>query len=213
MSQQPYPITQGGQSPTYGFQPQPQPEYIGFLKQILAGLMDPRTQALLAPGMGLMKAPQAAWNATRMVPNLMSERGSIGGFSRPNIPGPRSATDPGGFSVPVSRLEQQISSIGDEAMSGTEDLVRKRSNYIDAMEGLQEIDKARRGLFGPVQQMEANKFVDFAPQLRELVDRTAEQMHGMRSDVLNRIHAFGYDRMDYPTDIGNLRKPLFPEMN
>lgn len=204
---------EGGQSPTYGFQPQPQPEYIGYLKQVIQALSDERLGALFAPGMGLMKAPQVAWNATRMAPNLMSERGSIGGFSRPNIQGPRSTTDPGGFNVPVSKLEQQISSIGDETMPGTEDLIRKRYNYIEAMEGLQEIDNARRGLLGPVQQMEANKFVASAPQLKELVERTAEQMHGMRSDMLNRLHPIGFEYTHSPTDKGDMMKPLFPETN
>lgn len=40
-----------GQSPAYGFQPQAQPEYIGYLKQVLNALSDPRNQWM---GTGLM---------------------------------------------------------------------------------------------------------------------------------------------------------------
>lgn len=108
MNEQPYPTTQGGQSPTYGFQSQPQPEYIGFLKQILASLMDPRTQALLAPGMALTRAPQAAWNATRIMPNIASERGNwnpFGWLARPNSMDPRPELN---MSVPLSHMREQM---------------------------------------------------------------------------------------------------------
>lgn len=47
----PMPQSNNQQSPTYGFQPQAQPEYIGYLKQVLDALADPRNQWI---GTGLM---------------------------------------------------------------------------------------------------------------------------------------------------------------
>lgn len=96
------------QSPQYGFTPQPEPEYIRLIKQIIAGLNDPRTQAMFAPGMGLAKAPQAAWNATRIAPNLTSERGNwnpFGWLARPNSMDPRPELN---MNVPLSHMREQM---------------------------------------------------------------------------------------------------------
>lgn len=67
---------EGGQSPAYGFQPQAQPEYIGYLKQVLAALNDERLGALFAPGMGLI---------AKAAP-ILKAAGSV--MARPSVPRP-----------------------------------------------------------------------------------------------------------------------------
>lgn len=200
---------EGGQSPAYGFQPQPQPEYIGLIHKLVQALGDERLGALFAPGMGLLKAPQAIGNALRMRPNMSSERGSIPAFHNPNVRDP-TPQDPGGFNVPTRIMEQQAPIRSTAESQSVPDM---RQNYLSGIEGMQEIDKARRGVMGPVKQMEANTFLKQVPQMQAVVDEAAKQMHGMRSDVLNRTYPFGYEHTDYPTNIGNLRRPLYPEMN
>lgn len=208
MNQMPQSVNQ--QSPAYGFQPQAQPEYIGYLKQVLAALGDERLGALFAPGMGLMRAPQAIRNAVSIRPNMSNERGSIPGFHNPNVHNP-TPQDPGGFNVPTRIMEQQAPIRSSAESQAIPDM---RQNYLEGIQGLQNLDLARRGVSGPVAQMEANKLLQAMPQIKDIVDVTAERMHGMRSDMLNRAYpSFGYESIDYPTAMGNMRKPLYPEMN
>lgn len=75
---------EGGQSPAYGFQPQPQPEYIGYLNKVLEVLSDPRNQ----------------WMGTGLMGGTIKGVGGLRSFFEYRQP----FRDPGGFHVPASDL-------------------------------------------------------------------------------------------------------------
>lgn len=164
---------QGGQSPSYGFQPQSQPEYIGFIKQLIAGLNDPRTQALLAPGMALTKAPQAAWNVTRVVPNMASERGNFNPFgwlARPNSMDPRPELN---MNVPLSHMNEQIKGI------------ESPKNFVGHIEDINKISRIMREGSEATKPMSAEEQIAYLAQIRatnkHLADRVEDTTLGQRS--------------------------------
>lgn len=155
---------EGGQSPVYGFQSQPQPEYIGFLKQVVAGLMDPRTQALLAPGMALTKAPQAAWNATRVLPNVVSERGNwnpFGWLARPNSMDPRPELN---MNVPLSHMREQISN------------TPNARGFVEHIEDINKISRVMREGNETIKPMSAQEQMGYLAHIRETNPHLARQV-------------------------------------
>lgn len=174
-----------GQSPQYGFKPQPEPEYIGFIKQLIAGLNDPRTQAMLAPGMGLAKAPQAAWNATRIAPNMASERGNwnpFGWIFRPNSMDPRPELN---MNVPLSHMREQISGVPNakEFVGHVEDVNKLADIMRNGNETIRSMDAATQTAY-------LSKMREVNPQLSRSVE---DAILGQRKLQMENNRAFSVE--------------------
>jgi len=116
---------QPGQSPVYGFEQNPQRHPMAqFIDTVAAALNDPRTAALLAPGMGLLRAPGLVAQAGRAIPNMWSERGSVpfGWLRRERSMDPRPEFN---MNVPLSHVQEQL--------PGT-------PNYKSYVEGIQDLN-------------------------------------------------------------------------
>lgn len=81
---------EGGQSPAYGFQPQPQPEYIGFINKLLDVLADPRNQ----------------WMGTGMMGGTIKGVGKLR-----NLFADKEAARMGGFNVPIQKMTKDMKGV------------------------------------------------------------------------------------------------------
>jgi hypothetical protein len=163
---------EGGQSPSYGFQSKPEPEYTGFIKQLIAGLSDDRTQKMLTPGLSLMRAPQAVRNATRVMPNMASERGNwnpFGWVARPNSMDPRPEFN---MNVPLSHMNEQIKDVGSS------------KNFVGHIEDINKISKIMREGSEATKPMSAEEQVAFLARIRgvnpHLADKVEDAALGQR---------------------------------
>lgn len=96
------PQSVNGQSPAYGFQPQPEPEYIGFLKTVLQALGDERNSWI---GLGPMA-------------------GTIKGVGKlRNYFADKEAARMGGFTVPLQKMTHDIPLLKSEGAKGSEGLM------------------------------------------------------------------------------------------
>ena len=131
MNQMPQSVN--GQSPSYGFQPQPQPEYIGYLKQVLNALADPRNQ----------------WMGTGLMGGTVKGVGGLRNFFEHRQP----FQDPGGFAVPLKKMTNDVPLLKSEPMRGSEGLEGATMpgpyrSYLDRMADANSMAKTLSGRQG-----------------------------------------------------------------
>ena len=152
--------------------------------------MDPRTQAMLAPGMGLAKAPQAAWNATRIAPNMASERGNwnpFGWIFRPNSMDPRPELN---MNVPLSHMQEQL-----KGAPSAKDFVGHVEDVNKVANIMREGDATIRPMDSATQTAYLAKMREVNPQLSRSVEDT---ILGQRELQIENNKAFSVENQVPP---------------
>lgn len=192
MSQQPYPVTQGGQSPVYGFQPQPQPEYIGYLNKILEVLSDPRNQWM---GTGLMGGTIKGVGGLR---NFFADKEAarMGGF-RPSLQHMKTSSP----DIEPTGPNQWKGSIGNEK-AWNDAYIGNVKMGNDAVDALRASDPLTRTVanemyrvmehFNPGYAEQINQTMVGRQQLEDMNKRAMTQTEGPPPEMIRRL--FGFER-------------------
>lgn len=183
---------EGGQSPAYGFQPQPQPEYIGFINKLLDVLSDPRNQWM---GTGMMGGTIKGVGKLR---NFFADKEAarMGGF-RPSLHDMKTASP----DIVPTGPNQFKGSIGNEK-AWNDAYIGNVKMGNDAVEALQSSDPLLRTVANEMYRVIEHSKPEYAEQinqtmvgrqqLADLNNRAMTQTEGPPPEMIRRL--FGFER-------------------
>lgn len=169
---------EGGQSPAYGFQSKPEPEYIGFINRLLDVLSDPRNQ----------------WMGTGLMGGTIK---GVGGLR--NFLADKEAARMGGFSVPTAIMRRQDPYLPKGAgeidtrgayIAGMDEnnRIASRMRSTNPLENVVGNDSYREAL--TAQQVAVDKTIAGQSALEAANRRAMTQTEGPPPEMIKRL--FGY---------------------